>query len=187
MTSGEDAGGGRAPSRHWGRPPPPLLGDSSGASLQPPGTALQSQRGTAGVFAPHFPETIQTGSELGGLPTSGPVGGLHSPGVGDGAWGWGAGDQSQTHLPQSGTPTHPGPPPTNPSSTWGSWSCPCLSPPHLEVPPRPPEAPREQLCLCVQARGLPALPRDGWAAGGLPPPVGRPLPTQPPGTRDPGQ
>lgn len=37
----------------------------------------------------------------------------------------------------------------------------------------PSEPPREQHCLCVQARGLPALPRDRWAR--------RPLPVQLPG------
>lgn len=54
---------------------------------------------------------LQTGSELVGLPTLGALGCLHSPGRGDGSWVGEhtmalsrQGDQSQTHLPQPGTP-----------------------------------------------------------------------------------
>lgn len=71
-----------------------------------PRTHLESPRGVVGGFAPHFPETIQTGSELGSLPTSGTVGGLHSPGGGDGLWGRGTCRVTQrAGGPVPGTPT----------------------------------------------------------------------------------
>lgn len=79
------------------------------------------------------------------------------------------------------------PPPTNLSPTLNSQTCPQPERPFPGVHLMPPEPPREQHCLCVGARGLPALPRDGWASRPAPIPCTQ-TPARPaPRTPDPGQ
>ena len=172
-TTRADGAGSWVPPLQRGKLPPPSfaggeLGSLAAAVLHPG----ESQCGDREVRSLG---TIQTGWELGGSPNF--RGSGWSTQSGQRGWrvGWG---NPLWHSAGKGTsPRHthvnvglqawaPWPVPITLVPTWSVRSVPCLSPPsqgfvHL----MPLEPPRKQRCLCVPSRGLPALPRDGWAAG----------------------
>lgn len=170
------------PQGRW-RGAGPLLctgraGRGRAGSLPAAPASEESQWGALPPLSRDYPDRVS----VGGAPNLRGSGCRHSPGRGGGRlWGnlplRGQGEQSQAQLPQSGAPRlGPWPPLTTPLPPGAVRSANCCvalrggggggdSGRGWGVHLKPLEPPGKQRCLCVPGRGLPALPRDGWAAG----------------------
>lgn len=168
-------GGGLGPFSAQGRAAATSAGKGRAGILPAAPASGEPQWGDGGLCF-HSLETIQTGSELGGSPHFRGSGWPTQPPQGDGGnWGGsghsvGKGDSPRHSCRNLGVQVWPVATAHRPSPTWAVRSAPCPVPlpggwrgrgVHL----MPLEPPRKQRCLCVPGRCLPALPRDGWAAG----------------------